>query len=704
MFKLLQTLINSESELNDRLNSETTSGALEQQPSFALQLSKADNLWKQGKISEAISLYCQTIELQPDASELYAQLRVVLKQQEELALAYKRLAVQLKQKGQVQQAATCYRQAIVLQAINYSTEEKYLQNQYNETSHQLKLPTANLAEAAFSFLPLSSLSPQSVNKKILQISLEDDQGGNWLDFQANEGTGDCQTISAAEETAKVYLQQALEYCDRQEWEQAATACQKAIDVVPNSAEAYKLWGNALQRMGKTAEAMDCYAQALEIQPDLGEVYAGIGSLYARQKQWHQAIEYYQKAIIIKPNFPQAYRSLAKIWYLVGESEKANFCRQQAVKLQSSQVDSLAGKEKSFTEEQLLQNAISEEQKATFKFTAVEEYQKIAEKLEKQHKWQEAASYYRKALELNVEELSSSLAFPETKQKQQFYKLEKLQQLLEKNSAENSNSNTLDDLVAQHSLPLEGKEVAASLLSTPSVEPETKPAKARASTPPGKSKKQQLNRAIKRYLKQAELKPDSAQIQTDLGSLYAKKRQWNAAIAAFHKAIKIDDRYARAYFNLAKVLAKVGKKRESVGYMYRALTLAPELFSAKEYFYLGKSFIEQGRLGRGMSYCFKAIKLEPNYLEVYYYLGTVMSREGQQEKAINYFRKAIERDPQEPQSYYLLGEELAAQTRWDEAVKAYRQVLEIQPRYPHASEKLNHALAEKLKQDSQAKQN
>ena len=703
MFKLFQTLFNSESELKGKLNLEATSGELEQQKSLALRLNKADNLWQQGKISEAISLYCQTIELQPNSTELYRQLCAVLRQQqEELALAYKQLAVQLKQKGQVKDAAICYRQAIVLQAINYGKEEKSLKNQNSEPV-DLELSTANLADFAFSFLPLSSSSNQLANKRILQISLDDNYDKNGLNHQATNQSTTHKNINVGEETAKIYLQQALEYCDRQEWEQAAIACQKAINIFPNLAEAYKLWGNALQRMGKTPEAMDCYAKALEIQPDLAEVYARIGSLYARQKQWQQAVEYYQKAIIIRPNFTQAYRSLAKIWYLVGELEKANFCRKQALKLESSQLNSASGEEQPLSAEQLSPKAIPKEQTATVKLDSVEEYQKIAQKLEKQHKWQEAAIYYRKALEININQLSSSLAFPETKQKDQFHKLERLQQLLEQDSADNTNLNTIADLITQDLSQINVEEVSSeNLSSTSSTEPII--ANEQQITSPEKSKKSQLNRAIQRYLKQAQLKPDSPQIQTDLGNLYAKKRQWKAAIAAFHKAIKINDRYAQAYLNLAKVLAKIGKNRESVGYMYRALTLAPELFSAKEYFYLGKSFIEQGKLRRGMSYCFKAIKLDPNYLEAYYHLATVMSQQGQQQKAINYFRQAIKRNPQEPQSYYLLGQELAAQTRWDEAVKAYSQVLEIQPRFPHASEKLNHALAEKLKQDFKAKQN
>ena len=710
MFKLFQTVFNSDSELNSKLNPEATPHELEQQQSHELALSKADNLWKQGKISEAISLYCQAIEQQPNAKELYGQLIAALRQQGELASAYKHLAVQLKRQGEVKDAAICYRQAIVLQAVNYGAEEKYLHNQNGELAVQEKPQTKILADSAFSFLPLSS----PAKKKIIQINLDDNYEANWFNLQTQNPANGSKNISITEETAKIHLQQALEYCDRLEWSQAVLACQKAIKIAPEMAESYKILGNALQRMGKTAEAMNYYAKAVEIQPDLAEVYARIGSLYAQQKQWRKAIEYYQKAIIIRPNFAQAYRSAAKIWYLVGDFKKAHFCRQKALKIESSQLNS-AQSPKEIKKGQVEANgeAITVGGSADIskvlnskghspqqKSHSVGEYQKRAQQLEKQHRWQEAAIYYRKALEMNIDRLSSSLAFPETKQKNQFQQLENLKQLLKKNSESENKVTAITDLLEYDVPQRKGRTVS----STPLVNTKLNKVNTKQNLQPVKPKQNQLNRAIERYLKQAYIKPDSAKIQTDLGNLYAKKRQWKDSIAAYHKAIALNEGYAQAYLNLAKVLAKIGKNRESVGYMYRALTLQPELLTEKDYFYLGKSFIEQGKLRKGMNYCFQAIKLNPNYLEAYYHIATVLSQQGQKEKAIDYFLHAIKRNPEEPQSYYLLGQEYAAQTKWEEAVKAYSQVLAIQPIFPHASERLNHALAEKLKHDLNTQQN
>jgi tetratricopeptide (TPR) repeat protein len=69
--------------------------------------------------------------------------------------------------------------------------------------------------------------------------------------------------------------------------------------MPDMAEAYKIWGNALQRMGKTGEAMTCYAKAVEIKPNLAEVYGGIADIYAQQSKWQQAIKQLLSSPVLK---------------------------------------------------------------------------------------------------------------------------------------------------------------------------------------------------------------------------------------------------------------------------------------------------------------------------------------------------------------------------------------------------------------------
>lgn len=63
----------------------------------------------------------------------------------------------------------------------------------------------------------------------------------------------------------------------------------------------------------------------------------------------------------------------------------------------------------------------------------------------------------------------------------------------------------------------------------------------------------LKSAIKRYRYHAQLNPDSAIVQTNLGKLYHKNQQWQEAICCYQKAIAIDDNYLPARQYLAQII-------------------------------------------------------------------------------------------------------------------------------------------------------
>ncbi|MEM9273609.1 MAG: tetratricopeptide repeat protein [Cyanobacteria bacterium P01_F01_bin.143] len=68
-----------------------------------------------------------------------------------------------------------------------------------------------------------------------------------------------------------------------------------------------------------------------------------------------------------------------------------------------------------------------------------------------------------------------------------------------------------------------------------------------------SSSDRLKSAINRYRYQAELYPDSAIVQTNLGRLYHKNQQWQEAISFYQKAIAIDQHYSPAHQYLAQIV-------------------------------------------------------------------------------------------------------------------------------------------------------
>jgi tetratricopeptide (TPR) repeat protein len=675
MFKLLKTFL--EPQANSESSSQSDKTLLvEPDHQIESQLKQADDFRQQGKLKEAITIYRQAIEQTSHLETSSPKSSITLQQNNNLALAYEQLAAAYKQTGEVEQAANYYRQAITFKSLNWKPTKQSFQPNSQAVINKL-LKKDNLLNSAFAFQPLSAANQQ----KLLNFPLKSPDSNSYAPFFPGEAQNinSQQTITIEWEAAQVYLQQALDYCDRRNWQQTAIACLQATQLCPNLAEAYKIWGNALQRMEKTAEAMDCYAKAVEIQPDLAEVYAKVASLYTGQNKWQQAIEYYQKAIIIKPTFAEAYRNLAQIWEQLNQPEKAQLYHSKFLELETLNHQ---------TQTNALQSSLANSNLSPTQSVAI--YQEIAQKLEKQNKWQEAANYYRKALELN---LSQSQPGSDTQptpnltnnspSTSQLARLKQVQQLLQSSSEDVANQTTLVTSVSETSENTASPmgELASRTLDT-------------------QSRTKQIDKAIERYQKQAQLQPDSAKTQLDLGNLYAKQQQWQTAINCYHKALKINYQYAEAYWYLADALEKIGKTSDSLERRYQALSLKPDLASASEHVYLGRLLQKQGELEQAAICYRQAIGLKPQFIPAYYRLGQILNQEGEKQEAIACYRQAIQYDPHNAELYFLLGQELAEEKQWNQAVQAYRRVLELKPTYPQASYRLNYALAEKLKLDLQ----
>jgi tetratricopeptide (TPR) repeat protein len=633
MFKLFQNLLSSEIPQQQQ---KQTAIALSDVSNWEAQLTQADVLWKQGKLTEALAIYDLAIEQNPNLTEIKQRLAGRIKQQGDLAIAYERLATGLKKQGEVEQAANYYRQAINLKALTGTTKNQLLRSSIVPLKKS-PIPIANLKEAAFSFQPLTH------NSAIVRVESAAPTLSN-LEAQFNPEPQFLPRIRAVNpqqakqidwETAQVYFQKALEHLEKQEWEQSALACKQATQILPDMAEAYKIWGNALQRMGKTGEAMTCYARAVEIKPNLAEVYGGIADIYAQQSKWQQAIKHYQKAIIIKPN-AETYRKLAAIWRELDEPEKVDFNIYQATELELSA--NSTGKKSLELELPEIDHSNIED--------AVAAYCRAAKQLEQNNQWQQAAKYYRQAVDLSM----SRLALPAAKSPQ--------------------------NLPGQVNPPLSRPQERASL--------------------------SQLDKAIERYHKQAKLQPNSPKIYTDLGNLYARKNSLPEAIACYRRAIKLNRKYPNAHLSLARTLLKSGKPEEFTKEMQLALALQPNIGTAMDRFHLADALVEQHQGQQAIGFYYKAVVLDPTFSASYHRLSDILSQQGKHEEAIEFLEQGIQQNPQDPESYYFLAHQWEQLGHWDNAVKTYSRVLEIDPQYPEASKKLNHALAQKLKLSRQAK--
>jgi tetratricopeptide (TPR) repeat protein len=188
----------------------------------------------------------------------------------------------------------------------------------------------------------------------------------------------------------------------------------------------------------------------------------------------------------------------------------------------------------------------------------------------------------------------------------------------------------------------------------------------------------LTRAIEKYRQLIANNPEKAEIHANLGSLYAKQKQWSKAIACYQKALEIDPHLAGVYRNLAKILSQIGREKQAVEYLYRALQLEPKWAEAKKHYSLGNLLWTQNKLNKAAN-CFRqAIDLQPNFFPAYYRLGELLTAKGLDRQALTVYRQGIKANPQNPQFHFCLGQALAARQKWKQASNRYRYLLELAP--------------------------
>ena len=424
--------------------------------------------------------------------------------------------------------------------------------------------------------------------------------------------------------AGIYLEQALAYLEEAKWPETIQACETALQLNPKLVEAYKVLGDASQRLGKFSSAIGYYGQAIALKPDFPEAYANLGTLYAQQKQWQQALDYYQKALEIKPDLTEVYKHLARVWQNLGEPAKAQRMLAQAQQLESQPQSPKSPQELFDLGEQAVQQG-NLQQALQYYQQAVQlapnfgpAYQRLAAITEKMGLWQESTIYYRQLLQLKDSAVTPAL--PSARK----------QLSLKEHFSQNSPQQKLKTAVNPASLQTTAALPAAN----------------------------------------------SAEYQASLGNSYTKKRQWREAILHYQKALELNPKLAAVCRNLARVLTQIGKIEQATSYWLQAIELNAQGLQADEYFQLGNNLSTQGKVASAITCYRRAIQLQPTLIDAYLNLGKLLTKTGEATQAVLCYQEGLKHNPQNYQLYFNLGLSFSQQSNWQSAINCYRQALQI----------------------------
>jgi tetratricopeptide (TPR) repeat protein len=133
---------------------------------------------------------------------------------------------------------------------------------------------------------------------------------------------------------KAYNNRGNAYSDLKQYDKAISDYNKAIEFKPNYAVAYFNRGITYDDLKKFNEAIADYTKAIEFKPDYAEAYNNRGAVYSDLQKYNEAIADYTKAIEFKPDYANAYNNRGNVYDDLQKYDEAIKDWEKAIELNS----------------------------------------------------------------------------------------------------------------------------------------------------------------------------------------------------------------------------------------------------------------------------------------------------------------------------------------------------------------------------------
>jgi choline-sulfatase len=230
------------------------------------------------------------------------------------------------------------------------------------------------------------------------------------------------------------------------------------------------------------------------------------------------------------------------------------------------------------------------------------------------------------------------------------------------------------------------------------------------------RRHEYTRAIERYKRALELKPDYDLVVINMANAYRALGRDEEAMVGYRRFMELDPKNAQIRFEAAQILIDNGKLQDAQAELTHALTLEPKLAAARNalgvvalrrgdavaaerdiraaiaekpdvrlaHYNLALLAEQQGDLPRAIAEYTKEIELHANSYKAAFNLGRVYERVGDTRGQVDAFKKAIEMNPSFAEGHlYLAKAYLDQERQLDEAVQLARKGLELAPTSEYA---------------------
>ena len=178
----------------------------------------------------------------------------------------------------------------------------------------------------------------------------------------------------------------------------------------------------------------------------------------------------------------------------------------------------------------------------------------------------------------------------------------------------------------------------------------------------------------------KLAPRSAIFLNNLGLASTKRKRYGEAVEYFQRAMRLKPNYTDPHLNLGEAYAEMGLREAAELQLRAAVALSPLNVYARNQ--LGKLYFEADRLAEAEEQFRRGVESEPNMVG-HNGLGDIYLRWDDHTRAEQAFQRALSMDPYDSHARFNLGALYAARGRIAEAMREYQAGLETDPKNAQA---------------------
>ena len=148
-------------------------------------------------------------------------------------------------------------------------------------------------------------------------------------------------------------------------------------------------------------------------------------------------------------------------------------------------------------------------------------------------------------------------------------------------------------------------------------------------------------AFKQNLEAATLNPADASAHYQLGLIYQKRGELDAATGSFRRAVEIDPRETDAHYQLGRIARQEGRLNEAVQHFERVVQLEPSHSQNEIWRETGLVYYDAGQFQDALEMFDKFLDKRPSDAEARYWRGMTLSKLGRHNEATQEMRNCVD---------------------------------------------------------------